>query len=39
MKNDETTDRIDRLECSKQEEQQDNNQEQKGNIIKIGTVL
>ena len=39
MKNNETTDRIDRLKCSKQEEQQDNNQEQKGNIIKIGTVL
>ena len=39
MKNDETTNRIDRLKCSKQEEQQNNNQEQKGYIIKISSIL
>lgn len=39
MKNNETTDRIDRLECAFKKEQQNNNKEQKGNIIKIGTVL
>lgn len=39
MKNDETTNRTNRLKCSKQEEQQNNNQEQKGNIFKIGAVL
>lgn len=39
MKNDETTNRTNRAECSKQEKQQNNNQEQKGYIIKISTVL